>query len=71
MKETTHWKCEVCGIEYRDKKKCEQCETGHKKNGKIINMRYLPYTSNQPRYPDIITVKFEDEEEIVYVTPTL
>ena len=41
-----------------------------KKNGKIINMRYLPYTSDQPRYPDIITVKFEDGEEIVYVTPT-
>lgn len=34
MKETTHWKCEVCGIEYRDKKKCEQCETGHKEKWK-------------------------------------
>ena len=37
MKETTLWKCDICGTEYRDKKKCEQCEAGHKKKGKIVN----------------------------------
>lgn len=31
MKETTCWKCDICGTEYKDKKKCEQCEAGHKK----------------------------------------
>lgn len=43
MKETTCWKCDICGTEYKDKKKCEQCEDGHKKKGKIVKMRHLPY----------------------------
>ena len=65
MKETTLWKCDICGTEYRDKKKCEQCEAGHKKKGKIVKMRHLPYTSDQSGYPDKITVKFEDGVEKV------
>ena len=60
------WKCDICGTEYRDKKKCEKCETGHKKNGKIVKMRHLPYTSDQSGYPDKITVKFEDGVEKMY-----
>lgn len=66
MKCTTLWKCDICGTEYRDKKKCEQCETGRKKKGKIVKMRHLPYTFDQSGYPDKITVKFEDGEELVY-----
>lgn len=66
MKDVTLWKCDICGTEYRDKKKCEQCETEHKKKGKIVKMRHLPYTSDQSGYPDKITVKFEDWEELVY-----
>lgn len=41
MKETTCWKCDICGTEYKDKKKCEQCEDGHKKKGKIVNSVYI------------------------------
>lgn len=52
MKETTCWKCDICGTEYKDKKKCEQCEAGHKKKGKIVKMRHLPYTSYPSGYPD-------------------
>ena len=66
MKETTLWKCEVCGTEYRDKSKCEKCEASHKKKGKIVKMRHLPYTSDLSGYPDRITVKFEDGKERVY-----
>ncbi len=66
MKETTLWKCDVCGTEYRDKKQCQKCENNHKKEGKIVKMRHLPYTSDQSGYPDKITVKFEDGVEKVY-----
>lgn len=66
MKDVTLWKCDICRTEYRDKKKCEKCETGHKKNGKIVKMRHLPYTSDQSGYPDKITVKFEDGVEKMY-----
>lgn len=66
MKDVTLWKCDICGAEYRDKKKCEKFETGHKKNGKIVKMRHLPYTSDQSGYPDKITVKFEDGVEKMY-----
>lgn len=41
MKETTLWKCEVCGTEYREKSKCEKCEASHKKKGKIVKMRQV------------------------------
>ena len=66
MKNVTLWKCDICGTEYRDKKKCEKCETGRMKNGKIVKMRHLPYTSDQSGYPDKITVKFEDGVEKMY-----
>ena len=55
MKETTLWKCDICGTEYRDKKQCQKCESNHKKEGKIVKMRHLPYTSDQSGYPDKIT----------------
>ena len=32
-----HYKCDVCGTVYHDKKQCEACETGHKKPVKIID----------------------------------
>ena len=38
----------------------------HKKEGKIVKMRHLPYTSDQSGYPDKITVKFEDGVEKMY-----
>ena len=66
MKETTLWKCDICGTENRDKKQCQKCESNHKKEGKIVKMRHLPYTSDQSGYPDKITVKFEDGVEKVY-----
>lgn len=48
------------------KKQCQKCESNHKKEGKIVKMRHLPYISDQSGYPDKITVKFEDGEELVY-----
>lgn len=66
MKETILYKCEICGTEYKDKKKCEQCEACHKKKGKIIKMRHQPYSFDHSGYPDKITVRFEDGMEKMY-----
>lgn len=30
MKEVKHYICEICGIEYHDKQKCQECEKNHK-----------------------------------------
>lgn len=67
MKETTLWKCEICGTEYRDKGTCQKCESNHKKKGKIVKMRHQPYTNDRSGYPDKITVQFEDGVEKVYI----
>ena len=47
MKDITLWKCDICGTEYRDKKQCQKCESNHKKEGKIVKMRHLPYPYDQ------------------------
>ena len=41
MKETTLWKCDICGTEYRDKKQCQKCESNHKKEGKIDLLSHI------------------------------
>lgn len=66
MKEISLWKCEVCGTEYKEKAACKKCEERHKKGGKIVKMRYLPYTSDQSGYPNKITVEFEDGVKKIY-----
>lgn len=30
MKETTLWKCDICGTEYRDKKQCQTCKSNRR-----------------------------------------
>lgn len=66
MKEMTLWKCDICGTEYKEKLKCKKCEALHKKAGKIVSMRHLPFTSDASGYPDKITVEFEDGIKKVY-----
>ena len=67
MKDITLWKCDICGTEYRDKKNSvRNAKVITKKEGKIVKMRHLSYTSDQSGYPDKITVKFEDGVEKMY-----
>ena len=62
-----HYKCDVCGTVYHDKKTCEACENGHKKPIKIIDMTHLPISStNSTGFPDKLTVATETGEEAVY-----
>ena len=66
MKIINQYKCEVCGTTYTDKKKCEACESGHKKPTKITNRRYRAIGINASGFPDKITVAIKDGEEAVY-----
>lgn len=36
MKEVKHYICEICGIEYHDKQKCQECEKNHKQIKKLF-----------------------------------
>ena len=45
MKELKMYQCEVCGTQFADKKKAEECEHKHRKVIKMISAKYRPYTS--------------------------
>lgn len=66
MKEVKHYICEICGTEYNDKSKAQQCEKGHCKPIEIVKSRYLSIKDNQKGYPLEITVKMSDGTEQKY-----
>lgn len=66
MKEVKHYICEMCGTEYNDKKKAQECEIMHKKPVKILNAKYLPITSNKLGTPKSIIVEFDDGSQAEY-----
>lgn len=66
MKEVKHYICEVCGTEYTDKKKCTDCEKGHKKPVEITHASYVSITNDRTGYPLRITVKMLDGSEHTY-----
>lgn len=39
MKEVKHYICEVCGTEYSDKNKAQECEKNHKKYTEIVGAK--------------------------------
>lgn len=55
MKEVKHYICEICGIEYHDKQKCQECEKNHKQIKKIISTKYQSLSMNVKGYPVSIT----------------
>lgn len=66
MKEVKHYICDVCGTEYNEKRKCMECESGHKKIKKIIDTKYLPIKANALGIPNSITVEMEDGSTFIY-----
>lgn len=66
MKEVKHYICEICGTEYNDKKKCTDCEKGHKKPVKILKASYRPISTNALGIPDRIEVEMEDGSKFEY-----
>lgn len=67
MKELKMYQCEVCGTQFADKKKAEECEHKHRKVIKMISAKYRPYTSAKDGIPDNIIVEFDDGNKIRYV----
>lgn len=66
MKEVKHYICEICGTEYNDKRKCQDCEEGHKKPMKIVGEKYQPITANHLGIPTRIEVEMEDGRTYIY-----
>lgn len=66
MKELKLFVCEICGTQYNEKKKCQECETSHKKPKNIVHARYVPYRNNKSGYPNKIEVEFSYGEVLSY-----
>lgn len=66
MKEVKHYICEICGTEYNDRRKCQECEKTHCKVAKIVSARYIRYGDNKKGYPVSITVEMENGEKVEY-----
>ena len=66
MKKIELYACEVCGTQYAEKAKCQQCEKSHKKPVEIVKTRYLSFAQNETGYPQHIQVKMSDGQVIAY-----
>ena len=66
MKTLEQYKCDVCGTVYADKRKCEACETGHKKPMKITDRKYEPIGIETTGFPSKIAVETQDGEKAIY-----
>ena len=66
MKTLEQYKCDVCGTVYADKRKCEACETGHKKPTKITDRKYRAIGDDATGFPYRITVETRDGEKAIY-----
>lgn len=66
MKEVKHYVCEVCGTEYNDKQRCQECEKNHKKIKKITFVKYQSISMNEAGYPISITVEMDDGKEFIF-----
>lgn len=66
MKRVELYLCEICGNQYNDESKCEECEKSHKKPIEIFESKYLAYAVNHKGYPQSIDVKFDNGEIVTY-----
>lgn len=66
MKKVEHYICELCGTEYNDEKKCEECETGHVKPEGIERAEWISIKKDNSGYPTKIHVKMSNGKTITY-----
>lgn len=65
MKKIDLYVCEICGTQYKEKEKCQECEKNHIRPVQIIDEKYMPKNCNG-EYPIYIVVKMEDGKTIMY-----
>lgn len=65
MKKIDLYQCEICGTQYKEKWKCQDCEKSHIKPVQITGTKYMPKNCNG-EYPIHITVKMADGKSITY-----
>ena len=63
MKEITHYECEICHTQFKEKKKAEECEKSHVFATGIKSVTYKPYTSSQDGLPVYVTIEFDNGKE--------
>ena len=66
MKKITRFACEICGTEFADSGKAKNCEKLHKSPKEFVRCRYNPIGIDASGYPQTITVKMSDGEELLY-----
>lgn len=66
MKKVEHYVCEICGTEYAEKNKCENCEINHKKPFHIERSEYRSITQDASGYPQFIDVRMDGGKLIRY-----
>jgi hypothetical protein len=66
MKKVEHYICELCGTEYNDKKKCEECETGHVKPTEIDDATWIAIKRDGSGYPTKVHIKMSNGNTITY-----
>lgn len=65
MKKVTQYKCEICGTLYSEETVCTECESQHKIPVSIVKAHHRA-KGIKPKYPQFITIKFNDESEREY-----
>ena len=53
MREVRHYICEICGTEYNNKSKAENCEKRHCKPIEIVKCRYLSIDNKECEFKKI------------------
>lgn len=66
MKEIKCYICEICGTEYKDMMRAQECEENHHKPESIVKTKYLPYSNNKTGMPVSIDVKMSNGKIITY-----
>lgn len=62
MKEITIYQCEICNTQYDDSAAAASCEEYHQTIEEIVGTRY----KTKAKYPESITVLFNDGKELKY-----
>ena len=65
MKKIDLYVCEVCGTQYKEKVKCQNCEKSHVRPVQITGEKYTAKDCNGA-YPVHITVTMADGKSITY-----
>lgn len=60
MKEISHFACDICHTEYRERERCAECEESHRKPVRIFGSHYVAQDKNLLGYPISIDVEFEN-----------